>query len=110
MNIYKQFIIIIIAFSMIISVESNFRNSYSRMYAKNNKRSIINACNRIALNQTNEIEIYNCLNENNNCENLNNYEEFIIIRNNCIKEMNNTQGMILLIIIILWALLSIPCC
>lgn len=109
MKFYKQ-IIILIGFLMIVSVEGNLRYSYAKNYMRNAKKSFINICNKIALNETNNNDIYNCLIENNNnCENLENYSNFIKIRNNCITEINSTCGMTIIILILSWIIIGLLC-
>lgn len=112
MNVYKKILIIIISFSLINSVESNIRHSYSKMYLKNIKKSFINICNNYALNQTNNYDIYNCLinhNNNDDCKNLNNYNDFIIIRNDCIKHHKGSFGMVIFMTLISWCLIGFCC-
>lgn len=109
MNFYKKSLLIIISFSLIISIESNIRHSYSKMYIKNMKKSFINICNKYALNQTNNYEIYDCIINNDDCKNLNNYNDFIIIRNDCIKYHKSSLGFTVFIILIAWALIGLCC-
>lgn len=106
----NKLVIILIGFLMIVSVEENLRYSYAKNYVRNAKKSFINICNKIALNETNNNDIYNCLIENNNnCQNLENYSNFITIRNNCITEINSNCGMSIIIVIFSWIMIGILC-
>lgn len=106
MNISKQ-IIMLIGFSLIVSVQSNLRYSYGKYYSKNIKKSIINNCNKIALDKTNDYDIYKCIiNNNPNCSDYKNYSNFIDVKNKCIKEFNNYIQMTLCIVILSWIIIG----
>lgn len=104
MNISSKQIIILIVLSIVISVNGRIRHS-------NKKNSFDEMCNNIAINKTNGYEIYNCLNGNNNidCKTLENYNDFILIRNECIKDYNIHYSKAILIVLFIWIMLGFIC-
>ena len=66
---------------------------------KNNNNKIINNCNYVAYNITKNQELYNCVIAKKFCKDINQYKEFIIIRNNCINDTQSYQGFIILSLI-----------
>jgi hypothetical protein len=59
---------------------------YNKNFLKNLNRSIVSSCNKKALFITNNNDVYNCIiKKENNCNELQNYTEYVNISNNCMK-------------------------
>lgn len=107
---YNMKAIIIIVVLIIINTNNiiDARKIIPNNYMKNLNKSINKLCNNKALIITNNINVYNCLNNNiNNCKNLNNYTEFYNIKSECIKDYESEFGKGIFISIILWLILSL---
>ena len=100
---------LLIAFSIIVSVETIGRNPFGKTYVSNMEKSIMNICNKMALNKTSNYDVYNCIIDKNNksCSSLNNYNQFITIKNECIKDIHSQCGASIFIILISWTLIGI---
>lgn len=109
MNISNQ-IVILIAFSMmIVSVESIRSNPFARNYVSNMEKSIMNNCNKMALNKTSNYDVYNCIidKNNNTCSTLENYKKFVNIRNECMTDIHAQCGFSVFIVIFSWIVIGL---
>lgn len=81
---------------------------YCKKYLKNIRKNINIICNKEAYLITNYTDIYNCMNNNsNNCMYIENYKEYINIKNNCVKKYNDEINIGIIITIISWLMISL---
>jgi hypothetical protein len=103
--------IVIISFILIILVNNcdGLRNHNMKNYIKTINKAIYNICNKKTFNETNNKEIYYCLNVNNtnDCKYLKNFSDYQIIRLACINKYNSEIGSGIFITIIIWLLLTL---
>ena len=103
MNIIKA-IIIISALSNI--VDSRYNHKFMRNHISNIQKNVYYRCNNEALKRTNNIDVYNCIiNKNKSCHLINNYNDFSLIKKECVKMYINDFNMGILISIILWVII-----
>jgi hypothetical protein len=103
MNIIKAIIIISLLSN---TVDSRYHHKFMRNYISNIQKNIYYRCNNEALKKTNNIDVYNCfINKNNSCHLINNYNDFNLIKKECVKNYINDFNMGILISIILWVII-----
>lgn len=109
MSIIKHIIIIS---CLVMTVYSHPSTILSRNHIRNVEKQIYYNCNLEASKKTNnKYNIYNCITDKNNktCHLLDNYNKFIIIRNECILNYHNELTKGILISILFWLLIAICC-
>lgn len=84
----KYLLISVIIISGVMTTDG--RNVQMRNYMKNLDKDIINYCNYQAILKTNSEDSYNCMISNGDCSHIDNFTEYMKIRNNCIKEKKNS--------------------
>lgn len=76
---------------------------YNKNFLKNLNRSIVSSCNKKALFITNNNDVYNCIiKKENNCNELQNYTEYVNISNNCMKFQREQFGAGILLSASIW--------
>jgi hypothetical protein len=81
---------------------------YPRNIMRNIGKSIAQTCNKKALLDTNNNDVYNCIIANgNNCDQILNYIEYTTIRNDCIKLYKNQFGSGILLSAMFWISLGL---
>ena len=100
MRVIAIIMIIFIMFLTFRKVDSANRNRY---FLRNINRSINNSCNKKALLETNNNDVYNCIiHREKNCNELQNYAEYAIISENCMKIHREQFGAGILISVTMW--------
>ncbi len=83
MRVVSIIMISIILFMIFQKVDCCY---YNQNFLKNFNRSIVINCNKKALFITNNNDVYNCImRQKKNCNELQNYTEYINVSNSCIK-------------------------
>lgn len=102
----KSFIIIAAFLISIVVIDA--RRILPTNYMKNLNKSINGFCNKEALLITKNYEIYDCLIKNNinDCKNINNFDDYINTKNNCINKKNNEIAYGILISLLLWVIIG----
>lgn len=100
-----------IAFLIVISfitVETHVCTAFSRNYLRNIENNIRYRCNLFAYNKTNNQDIFNCIKyKYTNCHLLENYSDYIKIRNECINTHHSECGMGVAVFIMIWVFVGI---
>lgn len=101
---------IVIVLMLSIAVNNiDARNPILRNYFRNVKKTIDYRCDILALNKTNNINMYNCFrtNKSNDCNHLDNYTDYYNVKSKCVSDYNSEIGNGFIITIIIWVLLSL---
>ena len=98
----KYLVIIIIIIITTYFVDA--RNNHMKNYMKNLNKNIVSYCNNQAHLKTKSEESYNCMISNNDCSHIDNFTEYMNIRNECIKEKRNsfTIGLLYALLLIIF--------
>lgn len=95
--------IIMICFILFMTFRTVDCRYHNRNFLKNLNRSIVKGCNKKALFITNNNDVYNCIiNQEKNCNELQNYAEFANVSNNCMKFQRQQFGAGILFSACIW--------
>jgi len=99
----RTVLIVIICVYFFMNIHTIDAHLHNRNMMKNFGKSIIRSCNKQALLETNNNDVYNCIIANgNNCNQILNYIEYTTIRNDCIKLYKEQIGSGILLSGIFW--------
>lgn len=100
--------IIIITCFLINIVDSHSSHIFIKNHILNIQKSIYLKCNKYAMEKTNNKKIYDCIiNKNNSCHLIDNYNEYNLIKNECIKTYRNECNLGILITLMMWIIFAI---